>query len=510
MPRLLAALALAAVGPASLALAAEPGSPGSVSGELKQWHKVTLTVDGPFAREARHPAQPLRRLPPHRPVHARVGRPELRRAGLLRGRRPRGETSATEGTKWRAHFSPDKAGRWTWRAVVPLGQPPPSIRRRTVEAGRRRGSMAERGPSRSCPPTRGPRFPRARAPAVRGPALPAIRRHRRVFPQGRTGRAGDAARATPISTARSTGKPKRPSQDLGAPRARLAARRPDLEGRQGQGTHRRPQLPGGPGGSTPSPSSPTTPAATATTSGRSSTRDDEAPLRLLEARPVADRLRPRAVARPLPALQAAGDRDRRQRRASSTRSRRGEARDAPMASLDGGEHGRRAASCTTGSSWPASATSSRSTGTSARRTARRPSEQRAMAQGHLGSSTPTDHLVVIHTYPDEQDRVYTPLLGQPDPRSPAPRCRTPLGRAHQRVAEVAARVGAGRASLGRGERRAGRRRPRACRPTPASRASPAGRRRRRASEYDLHDIRELHAVGHAMAGGAGVEYYFGY
>ena len=48
MPRLLVVLALAALAPAALAPAE---APGSVSGELKQWHKVTLTLDGPRARE---------------------------------------------------------------------------------------------------------------------------------------------------------------------------------------------------------------------------------------------------------------------------------------------------------------------------------------------------------------------------------------------------------------------------------------------------------------------------
>ncbi|MEZ5302852.1 MAG: DUF5060 domain-containing protein [Verrucomicrobiales bacterium] len=85
-----------------------------VSGELKQWHKVTLTLDGPFAHERDNQPNPfadyeLRVLFKHE-----SGEPSYVVPGYFAADGDAGETSAECGTKWRAHLSPDKPGTWTY------------------------------------------------------------------------------------------------------------------------------------------------------------------------------------------------------------------------------------------------------------------------------------------------------------------------------------------------------------------------------------------------------------
>ena len=298
---------------------------------------------GPVRPGARHPAQPLRRLPPRRPVHARVGHPELRRAGLLRRRRQRRRDLRRGGLEV---------------AGAPLaGQGRPLDLARVVREGiarRRRSESDSRDDARRGrghgvfhrPPHRqeGSRLSDPRAPAVRGRPLPPVRRQRHVLPQGRTGRAGDAPRLRRLRR-NGQSKAKGASQDLGAPRARLAARRSHVEERQGQRPDRRAQLRGGPGCERLL-------LPHLQRRGRRRRRlavrraRHEAPLRLLEARPVAGRLRPRAIARPLPPLQDAGDRDRRpapRARARGAHDPRGSRR---------GSHGRGAAALLPGARGP--------------------------------------------------------------------------------------------------------------------------------------------------------------
>lgn len=97
---------------------AAPSAAGSsvavVEGELKQWHKVTLTLDGPEASEQgdpnpfldyrlqvtfRHPASGLTYEVP----------------GYFAADGDAANTSAASGDKWRAHLSPDHPGKWTYR-----------------------------------------------------------------------------------------------------------------------------------------------------------------------------------------------------------------------------------------------------------------------------------------------------------------------------------------------------------------------------------------------------------
>jgi hypothetical protein len=92
-----------------------------VTGELKQWHRVTLTLDGPFARERDTDPNPF--LDYRLTVRFRheSGTPAYDVPGYFAADGNAGETSAEEGTKWRAHLSPDAPGRWSWRVSFVKG-----------------------------------------------------------------------------------------------------------------------------------------------------------------------------------------------------------------------------------------------------------------------------------------------------------------------------------------------------------------------------------------------------
>ncbi len=95
-------------------LGAEP----LITGELKKWHSITLTFDGPEASEAGAP-NPFRdyRLE----VEFSRGRRVYRVAGYFAADGKAAETGADHGNKWRAHFSPDDIGTWQYRARLTSG-----------------------------------------------------------------------------------------------------------------------------------------------------------------------------------------------------------------------------------------------------------------------------------------------------------------------------------------------------------------------------------------------------
>lgn len=95
-----------------LAVSASATEP-KISGELRQWHKVTLTFDGPEASEDgdpnpfldyrlqvtfRHPDSGLTYSVP----------------GYFAADGDAANTSASAGNKWRVHLSPDHTGEWTY------------------------------------------------------------------------------------------------------------------------------------------------------------------------------------------------------------------------------------------------------------------------------------------------------------------------------------------------------------------------------------------------------------
>ena len=93
-----------------------------ISGELKQWHKVTLTLDGPFARESDTDPNPFTDYRMTVTFRHESGSPSYSAPGYFAADGNAANSSADSGNKWRAHLSPDKAGRWTYRVSMVAGE----------------------------------------------------------------------------------------------------------------------------------------------------------------------------------------------------------------------------------------------------------------------------------------------------------------------------------------------------------------------------------------------------
>ena len=94
----------------------------TVAGELKQWHKVTLALDGPFAHE--RDAAPNAFTDYRMTVTFRheSGSPKYVVPGYFAADGKAADTSAQAGTTWRAHLSPDKPGTWTYAVSFVRGR----------------------------------------------------------------------------------------------------------------------------------------------------------------------------------------------------------------------------------------------------------------------------------------------------------------------------------------------------------------------------------------------------
>ncbi|MCG6154415.1 DUF5060 domain-containing protein [Rubinisphaera margarita] len=133
-------------------------------------------------------------------------------------------------------------------------------------------------------------------------------------------------------------------------------------------------------------------------------------------------------------------------------------------------------------------------------------QQKAMAQ-YLAEIDPYDHLIVLHTFPNEQEQVYEPFLNE----------ETPLGglslqnswsAVHERTQTWLRRsreAGKHWVICNDEQNPAGLGVP----PDPGYQGH-SGVAVEKNVSYDLHDIRRKTLWGNLMAGGGGVMYYFGY
>jgi hypothetical protein len=96
-------------------LADERNSTVSVSGELRQWHKITLDVTGPFASERNADPNPFTDYRLTVNFTHESGSPSYDVPGYFAADGNAAESGAESGTVWRAHLSPDKPGRWNYR-----------------------------------------------------------------------------------------------------------------------------------------------------------------------------------------------------------------------------------------------------------------------------------------------------------------------------------------------------------------------------------------------------------
>ncbi|MEM6699726.1 MAG: DUF5060 domain-containing protein, partial [Bacteroidota bacterium] len=90
-----------------------------ISGELKKWHKVTLTFDGPESNEQ---AEDNPFLNYRLNVTFTNGEKSYKVPGYFAADGKAGETSATSGNKWRVHFAPDATGTWSYEVSFRKGK----------------------------------------------------------------------------------------------------------------------------------------------------------------------------------------------------------------------------------------------------------------------------------------------------------------------------------------------------------------------------------------------------
>lgn len=92
-----------------------------ITGELKQWHKVTLSLVGPAARETDTRPNPFLDYRMDVTFTHESGAPSYRVPGYFAADGNAAETSASGGRIWRAHLSPDKPGRWNYTVAFRRG-----------------------------------------------------------------------------------------------------------------------------------------------------------------------------------------------------------------------------------------------------------------------------------------------------------------------------------------------------------------------------------------------------
>ncbi|MFH0946871.1 MAG: DUF5060 domain-containing protein [Planctomycetota bacterium] len=110
---------LAAVLPASREHEAGTWGMGEVTGEQRAWHKVSVTFDG-------LPTSELATINPFRDYRLDVTFSKGGRSFVVPGHFAAdgnaAESGANAGSKWRVHFTPDEAGVWSYQASFRTGQ----------------------------------------------------------------------------------------------------------------------------------------------------------------------------------------------------------------------------------------------------------------------------------------------------------------------------------------------------------------------------------------------------
>ena len=89
-----------------------------ISGELKLWHPITLTLDGPTAEEEGE-TNPF--LDYRLEVTFTQGGTSIVVPGYFAADGNAAETGATNGSKWRVHFVPRSTGEWTYTVSMRSG-----------------------------------------------------------------------------------------------------------------------------------------------------------------------------------------------------------------------------------------------------------------------------------------------------------------------------------------------------------------------------------------------------
>ena len=211
-----------------------------ISGELKTWHKVTLTLDGPYAHEQDNQPNPFTDYCITVAFTHADGKTYFV-PGYFAADGDAGNSSAESGTRWRVHFAPDRPGEWRYKVTFHRGENAALDGRAAITAVDPFNGKS--GSFQIAPSDKKGRDLRAHG------RLQYVGKHYLQFAQ--TGqyflKVGADAPETLLALRglRQHSRwqtEKGTAQDLDAARQRLERRRSDLAGRQGKGTDRGDQL----------------------------------------------------------------------------------------------------------------------------------------------------------------------------------------------------------------------------------------------------------------------------
>ncbi|MEL7342321.1 MAG: DUF5060 domain-containing protein, partial [Bacteroidota bacterium] len=93
-----------------------------IEGEHKQWHKISLVLDGPFARETNVDPNPFTDYRMNVRFTHESGSPSYEVPAYFAADGEAANSSAQSGTKWIAHLAPDKSGRWDYEITFHEGE----------------------------------------------------------------------------------------------------------------------------------------------------------------------------------------------------------------------------------------------------------------------------------------------------------------------------------------------------------------------------------------------------
>lgn len=99
----------------------QTGDEVELSGELRKWHKVTLTFDGPQSSE-RADLNPFMHYRLNVTFYHPASGKQYTKPGFFAADGDAANSSATSGNQWRVHFAPDETGRWIYEVSFRKGR----------------------------------------------------------------------------------------------------------------------------------------------------------------------------------------------------------------------------------------------------------------------------------------------------------------------------------------------------------------------------------------------------
>ncbi|MEM7478696.1 MAG: DUF5060 domain-containing protein [Planctomycetota bacterium] len=107
--------------PLQMPRAADGDGSLEITGEFKQWHKITFDLQGPFAHEQDNAPNPFTDLSFSVQLKHEDGTQYVI-PGYFAADGNAANTSASAGNVWRANFAPDRIGKWTYSVNFSMGE----------------------------------------------------------------------------------------------------------------------------------------------------------------------------------------------------------------------------------------------------------------------------------------------------------------------------------------------------------------------------------------------------